>query len=69
MVENSVRKIRKFKDKIAMLNNNQVETDAQFDEVMREVSEAKNIRNKQFYVLEEQRTLNRLNSSIKLICC
>ena len=67
MVENSVRKIRKFKDKIAMLNNNQVETDAQFDEVMREVSAAKNISKKQYYVLEEHRTPNRLNSSLQII--
>ena len=49
MVENNIRSIRKFKDKIAMLKNKQEYTNAQFDEAIRQVSEVKNIHIKQEY--------------------
>ena len=41
MTGDNVRNIRKFRDKIALLNKNQAETNAQFSEVMQQVSEVK----------------------------
>ena len=41
MAGESVRKIRKFKDKIAKLNQNKDEMNAQFDEALRQVTEVK----------------------------